>query len=222
MKKFFDELQQATEQARNYLLGSPIIQRALRGEVSLGEYVAFLTQAFHHVRHTVPLLMSVGGRLPQDKEWLRTAVAEYIEEEIGHHEWILNDIAACGGDKETVRHGMPNPETELMVAYAYDSVRRGNPVSFFGMVLVLEGTSISLATRAADTLRQSLGLPKSAFTYLYSHGSLDLEHMKFFEDLMNRIESPEDRAAIIHGARMFYRLYANIFRSLELNVVKAA
>lgn len=222
MKKFFDELQQATAQERNYLLGSPIIQRALRGEVSLDEYVAFLTQAYYHVRHTVPLLMTAGGRLPQDKEWLRTAVAEYIEEETGHQEWILNDIVACGGDRESVRRGAPGPETELMVAYAYDSVQRGNPVSFFGMVLVLEGTSISLATRAADTLRQTLGLPKSAFTYLYSHGSLDLEHMKFFEDLMNRIEAPEDKAAIIHGARMFYRLYADIFRSLELNAARAA
>ncbi len=221
MKSFFEELQQATEYSRRFLLGAPIIQRTLRGEASLDEYVAFLTQAYYHVRHTVPLLMAVGGRLPQDKEWLRAAVADYIEEELGHQEWILNDIAACGGDKETVRHGIPNQETELMVAYAYDSVQRGNPVSFFGMVLVLEGTSISLATRAADVLRESLGLPRNAFSYLYSHGSLDQEHMKFFEGLMNRIESPEDRVAIVHSANMFYRLYGNIFRSLELNRERA-
>lgn len=221
MKNFFDELQQATEQSRRYLLGSPLILRALRGDVSLDEYVAFLTQAYYHVRHTVPLLMTVGGRLPQDKEWLRTAVADYIEEELGHQEWILNDIAACGGDREAVRNGVPSPETELMVAYAYDTAQRGNPVGFFGMVLVLEGTSISLATRAADALRQSIGLPKNAFSYLYSHGSLDQEHMKFFERLMNRIECPRDRAAVTHAAAMFYRLYGNIFRALELNAVRA-
>ena len=29
----------------------------------------------------------------------------------------------------------PSPATELMVAYAYDTIHRGNPVSFFGMVL---------------------------------------------------------------------------------------
>ena len=39
--------------------------------------------------------------------------------------------------------------TELMVAYAYDTIARGNPVGFFGMVHVLEGTSVSrVATRA--------------------------------------------------------------------------
>ena len=33
-------------------------------------------------------------------------------------------------------------------------------LGFFGMVHVLEGTSISLADNAADTLRESLSLPK--------------------------------------------------------------
>ena len=36
----------------------------------------------------------------------------------------------------------PNVATELMVAYAYDTIQRINPMAFFGMVYVLEGTSI--------------------------------------------------------------------------------
>ena len=46
----------------------------------------------------MPLLMACGARLPARLEWLRGAVAEYIEEEYGHEQWILNDIAACGGE----------------------------------------------------------------------------------------------------------------------------
>jgi hypothetical protein len=34
-------------------------------------------------------------------------VCEYIEEEYGHEQWILNDIKACGGDWEAVRDGRP-------------------------------------------------------------------------------------------------------------------
>ncbi|HKX56866.1 MAG TPA: iron-containing redox enzyme family protein, partial [Xanthomonadales bacterium] len=89
-----------------------------------------------------------------------------------------------------------------------------NPVGFFGMVHVLEGTSIRLADQAADTIRHSLGLPKKAFSYLYSHGALDLEHVKFFEGLMNRINDAHDQAQVIHSAQVFYILYGNIFRSL--------
>jgi hypothetical protein len=71
-----------------------------------------------------------------------------------------------------------------------------------------------LATRAAATLQSALALPKQAFSYLASHGSLDLEHMKFFGNLVNQLESAADRQCIIHRAKMFFRLYGDIFRSL--------
>jgi len=221
---FYQTLLQATEQDRQYLLGAPIIARCFHGDISRDDYVAFLTQAYHHVKHTVPLLMSVGALLPESKEWLREAVAEYIEEELGHQEWILNDIKRTGYDKEVARHSTPSFATELMVAYAYDTVRRVNPVGFFGMVLVLEGTSTALAENAAETIATKLQLPKSAFSYLTSHGALDQDHIKFYENLMNKIDDPADQAVIVHAAQRFYRLYGDIFRTLtpEHGITKLA
>ena len=212
---FFETLQNETAQARSELLSAPIIQRALAGRISLTEYAAFLSQAYHHVRHTVPLLMATGARLPDRYGWLRSAVAEYIEEEIGHEEWILNDLATCGFDAEAVRNSRPALATEIMVSYAYDMVGRVNPIGFFGMVHVLEGTSISIADNAASRIRETLSLPKKAFSYLYSHGALDLEHVKFFEHLMNRVEDRADQQQLIHSANVFYLLYGNIFRGLD-------
>ena len=211
---FFQQLQDQTAAEREHLLAAPIIRQAMAGDVGLDSYVAFLTQAYHHVRHTVPLLMACGARLPERLEWLREAIAEYIEEEIGHQEWILNDIRACGGDAEAVRHGQPALPTELMVAYVYDRIARHNPASFFGMVNVLEGTSIALATQAAGVLQDKLQLPAKAFSYLTSHGSLDLEHIEFFKRLMNRLDNKDDKAAVVHTARVVYRLYGDIFRGL--------
>lgn len=214
--EFFDQLQQQTSTEREYLLAAPIIHSALAGTASRAQYIAFLTQAYHHVKHTVPLLMACGARLPERLEWLHEAIAEYIEEEIGHQEWILNDIRACGGDAEAVRHGQPALPTELMVAYVYDRIARHNPASFFGMVNVLEGTSIALATQAAGVLQDTLDLPAKAFSYLTSHGSLDLEHIEFFKRLMNRLDNEDDKAAVVHTARVVYRLYGDIFRSLPV------
>ena len=213
---FFQTLQDRTAAERDHLLTAPVLQLAVDGKLELHTYIAFLTEAYHHVKHTVPLLMACGARLPERLEWLRSAIAEYIEEELGHQEWILNDLAACGADPEAVRHGQPALATELMVAYVYDRIARHNPVSFFGMVNVLEGTSIALATRAAAAIRGSLELPPAAFSYLNSHGSLDLEHMRFFEELMNRLDDAEDREAVVHTARVVYRLYGDMFRSLPL------
>ncbi|MBP7824594.1 TenA family transcriptional regulator [Pseudomonas fluvialis] len=212
--QFFDQLQYQTSDAREYLLGAPVIHAALTGTASREQYLAFLAQAYHHVKHTTPLLMACGARLPERLEWLREATAEYIEEELGHQEWILNDIRACGGDAEAVRQAQPALPTELMVAYVYDRIARHNPVSFFGMVNVLEGTSIALATQAANVLQDRLGLPAQAFSYLTSHGSLDREHIEFFKGLMNRLDDEHDQAAIVHTARVVYRLYGDMFRSL--------
>jgi long-subunit acyl-CoA synthetase (AMP-forming)/pyrroloquinoline quinone (PQQ) biosynthesis protein C len=212
---FYQTLQQQTEAGRHYLLSAPIIHRALKGEISLEDYVAFLSQAYHHVKHTVPLLMATGARIPEAKEWLRNAIAEYIEEELGHQEWILNDIQHCGFDKEQVRASQPNASTELMVAYAYDIVNRVHPLGFFGMVHVLEGTSVNIAELAADKIQEKLGLSNKAFTYLHSHGKLDQDHIKFFEGIMNQITDPAEQDLIIHSANRFYQLYGNIFRELE-------
>lgn len=213
---FHAQLLDQTAGARQGLLATPIIQGALRGEVSLPSYLAFLREAYHHVRHTVPLLQAMKAALPARLAWLNGALDEYIAEEAGHDEWILDDIAACGGDAEAVRHGLPRHATEVMVAYAYDTIARGNPLGFFGMVHVLEGTSVSLALLAADAIQKPLSLPDAAFSYLRSHGTLDQEHTAHFALLMDRIEDPQDQAAIVHAARAFFRLYGDVFRSLPL------
>lgn len=210
---FYESLAAATAAERDYLLATPIVADCLSGKVSHPGYLAFLAQAYHHVRHTTPLLMALGGRLPERLGWMRKAVAEYIEEEIGHEEWILNDIAAAGGDAEQVRASAPELPAELMVAYAYHLIDRGNPAGFFGMVFVLEGTSVALALLAADRLQQGLGLPDSAFSYLRSHGTLDQQHTQHLAGLLERM-SPADQAEVIRCARVFYRLYADIFRAL--------
>ncbi|HSI37521.1 MAG TPA: iron-containing redox enzyme family protein [Methylotenera sp.] len=217
--QFYDELLKATEQERATLLSLPLITKGGAGQISLEAYIGFLTQAYHHVKHTVPLLMACGGRLPEHYEWLRTAIAEYIEEELGHQEWVLDDIKASGFDSEVVRRsegaGKPSLATELMVAYAYDMVNRVNPIGFFGMVLVLEGTSTAVASKAADSLISSLNLTKRSFTYLSSHGALDVGHTEFYADIVNKITNADDQALLIHSAKNFYKLYGDIFRTIE-------
>jgi len=81
------------------------------------------------------------------------------------------------------------------------------------MVHVLEGTSTALATRAAQVVARALDLPATAFRYLTSHGSLDQEHVRFFENTVNTLEQ-SDQAHVVHVARRVYRLYGDIFRGL--------
>ena len=215
---FHEQLARATAADREFLFAAPVIRRALAGDVTRELYVAFLTQAYHHVRHTVPLLMAVGARVAEGQGWLRDAILHYLEEETGHDEWILNDIERAGGDRAAVAASEPAVATEAMVAYAYDTVMRRNPVGFFGMVHVLEGTSVALALNAAGHIQSALGLPVNAFTYLRSHGELDKEHINDLGAILERLTDPGDRQAVIRCARGIYWLYGQMFRGLETAV----
>lgn len=211
---FYDRLVLETEAARQSLYHVPQLIDGLQGNISKETYIAYLTEAYHHVSHTVRFLMAMGARLPEEKKWLHDAISEYIEEEKGHEEWILNDIAAAGGDKEKARAAVPNLETQVLISYNYDYIARKNPIGFLGMVFMLESTSIQIANNGAEALKNKLGLPQSAFTYLYSHGALDIEHMKFFESLVSKIDDPEDQAAIIEVAQNTFRLFANLLNAI--------
>ncbi|HSJ96995.1 MAG TPA: iron-containing redox enzyme family protein [Myxococcota bacterium] len=210
---FFDEMQQRTSRAREELLSIPIIRDCLGGRVRRDQYAAFLREAYHHVKHTVPLLQACMERIGADRTTVREALAHYIEDERGHEQWILDDLRAFGEDAEAVRRGMPAPATRRMVEYVYDYIERSNPIGFFGMAHVLEGTSAALATSAAHTIGRVLGLPPAALTYLTSHGSLDQDHVRFFAGVVNALPA-EDQEAVVHVAGAVYPLYGDIFRGL--------
>ncbi|WJV53959.1 iron-containing redox enzyme family protein [Prodigiosinella aquatilis] len=211
---FYQQLQTSTASSQQKMMSAPVIEACRYGNITREMYIAFLTQAYHHVSHTVPLLMAAGSRLPMSYEWVLSAIAEYIDEEYGHQEWILDDIQACGGDAQAVRHGHPHLSIELMLSFLYDRINRGNPMSIFGMIHVLEGTSVNIATSVAEQLEQGLKLPASAMSYLRSHGSLDQEHLKFFASLMDKVSEPHDQEAIVHSAHVVYQLYGDMLRSL--------
>lgn len=212
---FFARLEAETFRDRLRFLSIPQVRAGLAGDIDRGAYIAYLEQAWHHVRHTVPLLKAARDRLAHRAD-LAAALDEYVAEETGHEEWILADIDAAGGDAEAVRHSLPAPATRWMVEHAYDRIAQGNPVSFFGMVYVLESVSVALAQRGAAAVARRLDLPPGAFTYLTSHGALDQDHMRFFAGLVNGLPDPADHAAIITMAREMFGLFGAVFASIEL------
>ncbi len=218
---FFDRLVEETRDAQARFAMTPQLIAGLTGRISRADYIAYLSQAYHHVRHTVPLMQEARARLAHDP-MLIAALDDYIEEETGHEQWILDDIAAAGGDAAAVAASAPAPATAAMVDHAYRVIRTGNPAAFFGMVFVLEGTSIAMASSGASAVQQALGLPPEAFRYLTSHGALDQDHMKFFARLMNRIEDADDQAAIIAMARDMFALFGGVFAGIELEAHREA
>ncbi len=211
---FYQRLVSETVDGQMALASTPQIQDGLMGRISRETYIAYLTEAYHHVKHTVPLMREARAGMDEAHRRFVAALDEYIVEETGHEHWILSDIKNCGGDAEAVRTGAPRPATLAMTDYAYDYIRHANPMGFFGMVFVLEGASVRLATLGAEAVARNLGLGPECFSYLTSHGALDLEHLSFFETLMNQVDDATDQAAIIEVAKAIFERFANVFRSI--------
>jgi pyrroloquinoline quinone (PQQ) biosynthesis protein C len=210
---FYDRLMAETAAERNNFRAIPIIQDVMRGGATHAMYLDFLSQAYHHVRHTFSLLALAASRTT-DLSYQK-ALLSYMNEERGHDEWILDDIRALGGDAEAVRNGKAGPACQIMVGYSYYAIEHVDPYALLGSVHVLEGMSVALAGLAANSIQKSLDANGEAgFTYLRSHGALDIEHVAFFKAFVDDIVDARICEIVLDSARMFYRLYGDIFREL--------
>jgi pyrroloquinoline quinone (PQQ) biosynthesis protein C len=210
---FYERLMSETAKDREAFLAIPIVQHAIHNGSSRSLYIDFLTEAYHHVKHTFPLLALAASRTSDER--YQDALVEYMEEERGHEKWILNDIGTVGGNPDAVRSGTPGIPCQIMVGYAYYAIERISPYAFLGSVHVLEGISVLLADKLANAMKASLGLESDAgFTYLRTHGSLDIDHVAFFRKLVDGFDDPAAQRIIINNAKIFYRLYGAIFVEL--------
>jgi pyrroloquinoline quinone (PQQ) biosynthesis protein C len=210
---FYEQLVTETADSREAFLAIPLVRSTLRNGAPRSLYLDFLAEAYHHVKHTFPLLALAASRTSDER--YQDALVEYMEEERGHEKWILNDIRALGGDPDAVRDGQGGPACTIMVGYAYYAVEHISPYAFLGSVHVLEGMSVLLADQLADVMKASLGLEsESGFSYLRTHGSLDSEHVAFFRKLVNGFDDRKTQRIIIDNAAIFYRLYGSIFHDL--------
>lgn len=210
---FYQQLVAQTADSRDAFLAIPLVRSTIRNGASRSLYLDFLTEAYHHVKHTFPLLALAASRTSDER--YQDALVEYMEEERGHEKWILDDIRALGGDPDTVRGGQGGQPCRIMVGYAYYAIEHVSPYAFLGSVHVLEGISVLLADKLADAMKASLGLESdTGFSYLRTHGSLDSEHVAFFRTLVDGFDDPDTQRIIIDHAAIFYRLYGSIFHDL--------
>lgn len=214
--RFYDSLIQSTASERQIFLAIPVIDEAITGGVDMALYRSYLSSAYHHVRYTVPLLQAALAACGPEDSALDEVLAEYLEEEVGHEQWILEDIDALGGNSDTACAMRPPLAVRTMVAYAFHLIAEEGPYALLGMIHVLEGMSVALALAAAQSIRARLS-PQGdgGFSYLTSHGSLDVEHVETFARLLDVIDTPHRRAVVIAAAKDFYILYGNVFRDLS-------
>lgn len=218
----YERLMAETRREREAFLAIPLVQHAVTAGASKEMYLSFLAEAYHHVKHTFPLL-ALTASLTKDAHY-RKVLADYMEEEFGHEDWILDDIRKMGGDAKAVAAAKPRLPCRVMVAHTYYSIQWESPYAMLGMVHVLEGLSVLLADKLANVLQSKLAAPSGGgFSYLRTHGSLDIEHTRMFASLIDSITDASTVDIVIEHTRLMYHLYGAIFDDLgSLELRRAA
>jgi hypothetical protein len=213
-RPFYDGLAIAAARSVTSLADLPAVADTLSGKISMTTYRAFLTETFHHVRHTVPLLRLTRARTQGAEEGIRRAVHQQFVEAWGYESLLLRDLANCGGDASATRLGRPAPATRRLIEFGYDWVETRNPLGMFGMIYALEATRAHLAAPAARAITTALGLGSEGLRYLSARAEAEQENLMVLERFIPQISAPSDQAAIAEVAEATFGLLAEFLEAL--------
>ncbi|WP_438007368.1 iron-containing redox enzyme family protein [Sorangium sp. So ce321] len=203
----------------------PAAHRLYDGTATAAEYAAFLEQIYHYVRWTRPLCAKAGARLgarctgdpgetgaADGRGILADLLLRKAEEESGHEQWALDDLAALGRDPEAVVRAEPAPATQAYIAWSRYTAEAGAPEAFLGTAYVLEALSVHRAGDVAARLMARARIPgiAGAVRFLQGHADADQGHVRELAELLATIPCPAAREAILLSARVTRTLYPDM------------
>lgn len=202
---------------------SPNVAALFAGTADRRLYEYFLTQTYHYVRRTNPLLSAAGdelarrvadGRAGPLHARLGVRFQAHASEEEGHERWVLDDLAAIGSPEAIVEAIHPCRAVMAYLAYAAFAVRSAYPASFLGAAFILEGLSAALAGTTARNLVAHSGIPgiENGVSFLARHADADQGHMEEARAVLAAIEEEAEKEAVFACAAMSSQFYPHILQ----------
>lgn len=172
-------------------------------------YPIYLRTMHTIVRSAVPLMEAAlaEARARSETDPLSAGLAQYlehhIEEESGHDDWLLMDLAATGEDPKSALDQIPSPAVAQMVGAQYYWLHHCHPVALLGHIAAIEayhppeGFALRLAVLT--------GYPRTAFRAIARHEVLDVNHRHDLLDLIDRLPlgAREERIMAMSGLHTF-------------------
>lgn len=210
---FFITLIESSDAGRRALEDIPRVHAMIHHGLTLREYQAFLHDLYHVVWHFCPVMAAAAARCGDEFREVRYSLYERIEEEKGHEAWVLEDVAAVGGDVEFVKANPPSLPVQAMIGYNYHGAEHVHPCSVVGMLYMLEVVSSVYGGRVSDSIARALGRDVDAggFKFLSSHATMDMDHMAKLNVLVKTIADPLAQRAIISSTRVNFYQFGLMF-----------
>lgn len=140
-------------------------------------------------------------------------LANHLTEERDHDAWLLDDMEACGIDRQQALNRLvPGPVAALLGAQSY-WVLQEHPVAFLGYIAVIEGNPPT--RKHLDLIRDVTGFPDAAFRCLREHADADQGHAAELRNLIDALPlSPRHHQLIALSAFETIEALARIFDQL--------
>jgi len=220
MLPFFAELVSTTDEDRRAFETHPVIVDAVAQGLPLERYRALLLELYHVVWYFNPVCAVAASRMgstAQDAlQPLRHFLYEHMQEESGHEDWVMNDLAAIGVTPEATRAHAPTPHTLALVGYNHWAAAFRHPCSVLGMLYALEVIASVYGGPFASAIRERLLLDGDAgVSFIASHATMDAQHMADLRKILNRVPQDEAaRAAVIESARVNFHHFTRIVEAV--------
>lgn len=172
-------------------------------------YPSLLFRSHCNARATVAILESAAARLETMvgtdpvAPGLLAFLAEFTPEEMGHDEWLLEDLEALGIPRQDVLARVPPPAIASLTGAQYYWIAHHHPVSVLGLCSVTETSPAPLA-EVEDLIRRT-GLPRAAFRTLLRHAAIDLKHGADVERVLDSLPLSAAHLATI-GVSMMHTM----------------
>ncbi|MBK7617050.1 MAG: iron-containing redox enzyme family protein [Vitreoscilla sp.] len=213
--KFFLALVTQTDEARRAFENHPVVMDAVAQGLSQERYQKFLLELYHLVWHFNTVSAAATSRLADSHRQVRYFLYQHMQEEKGHEDWVLNDLAALGVNRDTALAYAPSADTLALTGYNYWAADRKHPCSVLGMLYVLEviasvyGGPLANAQKERLLLQGELGV-----SFINSHATLDAEHMRELREIANTLDDAESQASIVESALVNFHHFTRIVQAL--------
>ena len=204
------------------VMSCPVAQHLLGPAPTEPAYISYLQNIWHHVRHTPRKLALAAWRCGPEQRGLREHLSKHSREEMGHDDWILSDLEALGVPRAATVDAPLTPAMTALVAHGYYLAGMQHPATILAEAYFVERLSQGQAGEVALGLRQRLGIPEAATTFLASHGELDQDHAAEYVGVFNGLLDDAGRAAVLAAAPAAGWTYAAAYEAIEVRSDQAS
>lgn len=140
-------------------------------------------------------------------------MTRHVEEERGHWEWLLDDLAALGFDRVQEAQRKPTMWTASILGCGYVWALDHHPACYLGWLSVFEGNPPSVPF--LDAVIERHGMPREGFSFMLDHAKVDLVHSADIHRQMDGLDlEPEVEQGLIMCALQVQSLSHELLRGV--------